>query len=178
MILNDNIDFNKTKRMLNVKINDWFVMNENNVDIEWRCLNMIKLHDDDDIYKPTMDLDNIDMNIDNMDRPCKSEMKLKHKVKINDWFEMDNKNDDTEWKHLNMTKLCDKGDCHKQKPIIDMDIIDMNKDNMEQPCNNVMKLNDNLGSQHHHDASKELNVVFGSHLSDSLNMNNDKHIRT
>ena len=50
MILNDNIDFNKTKRMLNVKINDWFVMNDNNVDIEWRCLNMIKLHDDDDIY--------------------------------------------------------------------------------------------------------------------------------
>ena len=77
MILNDNIDFNKTKIMHNVKINDWFVIDNNNVDIEWRRFNMIKLHDDDDchMYRPTMDIGNMDMNIDNMERPCRTEMR-------------------------------------------------------------------------------------------------------
>ena len=40
----------KPKTMHNVKLNDWFTMNNDNIDIEWRRLNMINLeynHDND-----------------------------------------------------------------------------------------------------------------------------------
>merc|ERR1711954_499044 len=38
----------KSKTMHNVKINDWFTMNNDNIDIEWRQLNMINLEYDHD----------------------------------------------------------------------------------------------------------------------------------
>ena len=58
--LQHGLDLIKPKTMHNVKINDWFTMNNDNIDIEWRHLNMINLDNDLD---NNLDDDNMDTDI-------------------------------------------------------------------------------------------------------------------
>merc|ERR1711954_554075 len=75
---------------------DWFALNNDNMDYEWRQLCSIDLDLD---LKHHIDL-NETQHVSNLTKP-----KTMHNVKINDWFTMNNDNIDIEWRHLNMINL-------------------------------------------------------------------------
>merc|ERR1711954_607890 len=91
-------DLAKPKTMHIVKINDWFTMNNDNIDIEWRRLNMINIDNEFDL-----DLDKDHDSKLNTTNPTKP--KTMHNVKLNDWFTMNNDNIDIGWRRLNMINL-------------------------------------------------------------------------
>merc|ERR1711954_456337 len=75
---------------------DWFAMNNDNMENEWRPLCSIDLDFD---LKHHIDLNETQHDSDLM-KP-----KTMHNVKINDWFTMNNDNNDIEWRRLNMINL-------------------------------------------------------------------------
>ena len=70
-------------------------MNNDNIDIEWRRLNMINIDNEFDL-----DFDkDLDSKV-NTTNPIKP--KTMHNVKLNDWLTMNDDNIDIEWRRLNM----------------------------------------------------------------------------
>merc|ERR1711954_46929 len=75
---------------------DWFALNSDNMDVEWRQLCSIDLDLD---LKHHIDLTETQHGSD-LTKP-----KTMHIVKINDWFTMNNDNIDIEWIRLNMINI-------------------------------------------------------------------------
>merc|ERR1712081_63283 len=156
--LKHNIDLNETqhgpdlakpKTMHIVKINDWFTMNNDNIDIEWRRLNMINIDNEFDL-----DLDKDHDSKPNTTNPTKP--KTMHNVKLNDWFTMNNDNIDIEWRQLNMINL--EYD-HDNDLEIDSDITTLEWNRLNMVSFDTLDPHFNLIPEQHNEALRNIDKM-------------------
>merc|ERR1711954_638667 len=123
--LNLDTDSNVYNRLNTTELNpiqneDWPVLNNDNLDLEW------------------MQLCRIDLNHDfDLDPERHMKPKPMHIVKINDWFTMNNDNINIEWRRLNMINLDNDFD-HKGNAETNLDTTDQ----LKTKTLHTVKLND------------------------------------
>ena len=131
--------------MHDVRINEWFIINNDNIDIKWRCLNMINLDmKDEDIAMKHAMPNNSTYDDDSEPMHCEialKKSKLMHNVRIYDWFVMNSDNIDFEWRCLNMINLDMKDDDIAPKRAQSSNTLTMDTDNIDMEWKRLNKIN-------------------------------------
>ena len=141
LVMNDKVDFDKTRMMRNATINELFAKHDMHLNAEWKRLNKIDLTDDDNFLNMNpivnVNMDNMDMDsrLNNLVKHDIDRLKLKFDIdlEIGSQHRPDTYRDRVSWPHE-----CDKLDMNNDEDIVNMDMKPLSdSDNMNIVMNRL-----------------------------------------